>query len=602
MTTALEPLRHYQSISQLLFKYNELKPFAATLDSIVDQLDKPLELMVMGEFNAGKSTFINALLQSEVLKSDATPATALITKLIYGDSPRLTVHYKSGEVRELKYQQLHSLSAEGDIAGGQERAKISYLELALPNEILKEISIIDTPGLNSQNADHTKMTQQFLKKTDAVIWLFSYNNVGKNSELSVLKRLSDNLTPYGVVNCIDDHDPEEESLEAFLEVNYKRLKGMVSGMVGVSALRALQGYLNKKNEWIKESGMGEVEQLLSTIRLEANSKHSKSIRFKREIEEFASELQKEMAPKLELFVKEKKMLLDYDGYKDEIQQEIEALRKLHEEWYQMRKSKKSTLYREAVLPANLNLPKELQDSFEQQKFYFEELTEEKDKHTQRIRIYESKRIDLRDFKSRLDADWHAYNHSGIIFNKPLLDWSGKKAALKVREEEYHRRDGELYLERERLASDKDKLESKWARGLSELRDIGRTVEKTILAEIKRRTKAWKDRSDLRKAIKAVEGHLWISESMLNLEQQLIVSKSDMSDAFGPFLAWLKAYGLNKSDHDSIRSALKIRKSELRRQTAARSMKACLVGTVAAGLVYFGIYFEIYQYVEGWIHG
>ncbi|MGM3243157.1 dynamin family protein, partial [Bacillus cereus group sp. Bc237] len=41
--------------------------------------------MITGEFNAGKSTFINALLGEKVLTSDVTPETAMVTKLVYGE-------------------------------------------------------------------------------------------------------------------------------------------------------------------------------------------------------------------------------------------------------------------------------------------------------------------------------------------------------------------------------------------------------------------------------------------------------------------------------------------------------------------------------------
>ena len=55
------------------------------LDKIIEHISAPLMIMVMGEFSTGKSTFINAMVGEEVTAVNATPTTAVITKLCYGN-------------------------------------------------------------------------------------------------------------------------------------------------------------------------------------------------------------------------------------------------------------------------------------------------------------------------------------------------------------------------------------------------------------------------------------------------------------------------------------------------------------------------------------
>src|SRR5262245_46402164 len=63
-------------------------------------------LVVLGEFNHGKSTFVNAMLGKEVLPVGITPTTASINHVVYADTPRAHVMLTSGETKPLDPSQL----------------------------------------------------------------------------------------------------------------------------------------------------------------------------------------------------------------------------------------------------------------------------------------------------------------------------------------------------------------------------------------------------------------------------------------------------------------------------------------------------------------
>jgi septin family protein len=68
--------------------------------------EQPLTLAVLGEFNAGKSTFINDLLGEELLPTDVVPTTATINLLKYGDSPSARLMWQDGSIEEISMEQL----------------------------------------------------------------------------------------------------------------------------------------------------------------------------------------------------------------------------------------------------------------------------------------------------------------------------------------------------------------------------------------------------------------------------------------------------------------------------------------------------------------
>jgi ribosome biogenesis GTPase A len=99
-----------------------------TLAQSIHQLDELFLLVVVGEFNSGKSAFINALLGQKILKEGVTPTTTQINVLRYGETPD----------RRVESESLHILTA--------------------PVELLAELNIVDTPGTNAIIRQHEAIT------------------------------------------------------------------------------------------------------------------------------------------------------------------------------------------------------------------------------------------------------------------------------------------------------------------------------------------------------------------------------------------------------------------------------------------------------------
>ena len=204
-------------------KYNKGGFFKDLMDinDICRYNSMPILMVVMGEFKSGKSTFINALLGKDVLITDVTPTTAVVTLLRYGVIPKIMVHKLDGTVQQFPIEMLAKLSAESDDQYADFRKNIYYVEVFLRIPLLKYITIVDTPGFNSINEAHTRATKDFMDNADVVVWVFSYSKAAAKSEIDVISSIAKNIRVLGVINRIDEHDPEEEDLDEFIECGSK---------------------------------------------------------------------------------------------------------------------------------------------------------------------------------------------------------------------------------------------------------------------------------------------------------------------------------------------------------------------------------------------
>jgi small GTP-binding protein len=184
----------------------ELVPEAGRL---VEALDRPLLITVMGEFNAGKSSFVNALLGAEVAPMGITPTTATINMLKYGAERKGRVLYSDGTSRDVPWDKVPGLLRGLDAA---EAARIRVVEVLAPVETLQRVNVVDTPGLNSIHPEHEATARKFIAEADAVVWLFSVDQAAKASEGEALAAIrAEGRKVLGVLNKIDRADESERA-------------------------------------------------------------------------------------------------------------------------------------------------------------------------------------------------------------------------------------------------------------------------------------------------------------------------------------------------------------------------------------------------------
>ncbi len=250
-----------------------------TLQKLIEDSEDKMMVMIMGEFKAGKSTFLNALLGEELLVSDVTPATAINTIIKYGDAHQLHAVFKNGTKETLNQNHIKVISAEGDPVGAHLRKKIDYLILEAPKEILKNITFIDSPGLNSIHEEHTYETKRFIKRADDVLWLFRYGIVGRSTEADSIELvIEEGIMPLGIVNAIDLHyEQSDEDIEEYLQEERGKHQLYLRDLIGVSAQDALESMIENDQEKWEWSNFDELHTILNEIANDSTKKENRTL-------------------------------------------------------------------------------------------------------------------------------------------------------------------------------------------------------------------------------------------------------------------------------------------------------------------------------------
>ncbi len=207
-----------------------------------EQLNGLFLLVVAGEFNSGKSSFINALLGERVLPEGVTPTTDRINVLRH--APQV-----SEQLREAY-----------------------LLERTHPADVLREISIVDTPGTNAIIRRHEELTRDFVPRSDLVLFVTSADRPFTESERAFLEQIREwGKKIVFIVNKIDilSRPEEREEVTRYVAENAAALLGETPQIFAVSARQALEAREdsgdNEEQLW-EQSGFGEVEEyLLNTL-------------------------------------------------------------------------------------------------------------------------------------------------------------------------------------------------------------------------------------------------------------------------------------------------------------------------------------------------
>lgn len=182
-------------------------------------------LVVVGEFNHGKSQFVNSLLGEAVLPVGVTPTTTAIHHLVYGEEPRAEVVLAGGERREIDYASVRSYAIGGEHAD----EAISYVEVAYPAELLKErIVLVDTPGVNDLSLTRAEITYGYIPRADAVLFVLDAGQPVKESERVFLETQLFGRSRDRIVFVVAKADiwSESEKAEALAYIR-DRLRGLV---------------------------------------------------------------------------------------------------------------------------------------------------------------------------------------------------------------------------------------------------------------------------------------------------------------------------------------------------------------------------------------
>jgi GTPase Era involved in 16S rRNA processing len=129
---------------------------AAGFQEVLRRLHAPLQVAVAGRIKSGKSTLVNALIGRRVAPTDVGECTRLVTRYQYGTVDRIEVVLQDGRRQVLPFDANGMIPASLGVEG------ISHIEAYLTNAVLRDFTVIDTPGLGSLDAASVARTEELL--------------------------------------------------------------------------------------------------------------------------------------------------------------------------------------------------------------------------------------------------------------------------------------------------------------------------------------------------------------------------------------------------------------------------------------------------------
>ena len=221
-------------LRDMLADANANKEDRDALSDSIKQLDELFLLVVAGEFNAGKSSFVNALLGHPLLTEGVTPTTSQIYLIKHGEGSEMTPMEKG------------------------------IWEQTAPIEFLKQINIVDTPGTNAILREHEALTAEFIPRSDLVLFVSSADRPFTESERTFLKQISD----WGkkivlVINKKDilASDGDLQQIIEFVTHAARDLLGTVPPIYAVSAKQAQRAKAGETDLW-QDSGFEPMEKYI----------------------------------------------------------------------------------------------------------------------------------------------------------------------------------------------------------------------------------------------------------------------------------------------------------------------------------------------------
>lgn len=188
-------------------------------------------VLVVGEANRGKSTFVNALIGRRILPTDITVTTSQIFLVRSASFESYRIRFQDGSERKITENNLAEYGSQvlANVKGLPTLDQIiRWIEIDIPAEYLpRGVNILDTPGLGALYSAHAQITRRFLPLADAVIFVLDSNQPMLQSELTFIEKILDiTRNIFFIQTKIDQHRPEkwrelQQRHQAILEQHLK---------------------------------------------------------------------------------------------------------------------------------------------------------------------------------------------------------------------------------------------------------------------------------------------------------------------------------------------------------------------------------------------
>lgn len=254
---------------------------------ITTELNDQIVLLFIGPFSSGKSTFVNALIGKDILPTNDSPCTAVITEIQFkkGGDHSAKIYRKDGVVEDREFSQVLDI-INGPTGAVGEVASYHHIVLELDTEqlinkhyeqFIGKVKIVDCPGYGSKYYSNEEVIAEYMQSSNFTFWMSPCNKFGGSvakAYLSEIKRKTQTLIPVITKSDLIADEAERDKIrESFINELGDLFK--MKEIVFVSALkwqesRKLQKSLDKNKEKLPEDKIKEYEEKINYLVTESH--------------------------------------------------------------------------------------------------------------------------------------------------------------------------------------------------------------------------------------------------------------------------------------------------------------------------------------------
>jgi GTP-binding protein EngB required for normal cell division len=172
----------------ICFQLVSLKRQLEAAESLLAK-NPPIDVVILGQFKAGKSSFINSLIGKDILPVGVIPITTAITRLQYGEAERAVVRHFDGLTTEVPLADIAEFTSEAKNPGNQKNVNVVDIELPSLEEYAG-LRLVDTPGLGSVFKYHKSTSENWLPEVGAALLAISSDRPLSEHDLELIRELT----------------------------------------------------------------------------------------------------------------------------------------------------------------------------------------------------------------------------------------------------------------------------------------------------------------------------------------------------------------------------------------------------------------------------
>lgn len=219
------------------------------------KLKEEFKATLIGIFTGGKSTMINAFVGQDILKTDVRAETAASCKIINSNQNNILAKYNDGKIEEHTYSNVSDLTEKmNKITSVREDGNnIKEVTIEYRNEVLPNVTLVDSPGLFSRYEHHDKLSNNTASEADMIIFIIDPLKIGDKNFTEVMKKninemLLEKKNFCFVLTKLDRYDEDKEKLLNEMNIVLKELNVDYVPVFFVSAYFALKAKMLRDNK------------------------------------------------------------------------------------------------------------------------------------------------------------------------------------------------------------------------------------------------------------------------------------------------------------------------------------------------------------------